>query len=103
MAQSPGSTTYTPSPNPQPNVASMGSPMNVNLIGQRASGPTSNPSPTLNTPVMAANASPRQSTNDDQLYRDKLRSLSKYIEPLKRLLNKTENSDKYDFCNSKIN
>ena len=94
MASSPGNQ-YQPSSN-----TNVISPMNVNMINQQRTGPPSNssPNPTLNTPVMAANAnaSPqmRQPSNDDQLYRDKLRQLSKYIEPLKKIIIKND-SDKY--------
>lgn len=99
MAPSPSS--YAPSPSTM-----MSSPMSVNMINQqqqsqRTGGPpsvpsNSSPNPTLNTPLMNASSSPqmRHPTNDEQMYRDKLRQLSKYIEPLKKLIIKNENSDK---------
>lgn len=104
MAASPGGNYVVPSPS---NV--MSSPMNVNIINQRppSSVPlnlNSSPNPTLNTPVMSANSSPqmRQQTNDEQFYKDKLRQLAKYIEPLKNLVIKNESSDKYVHYGSKI-
>lgn len=90
MAPSPGS--YAPSPS---NL--MASPMNVNMMGQR--GPPSvqsvcSPNPTLNTPVMSASASPIvRPQPDEQLYREKLRQLSKYIEPLRKQVAWLENSE----------
>lgn len=46
---------------------------------------------------MQTNSSPqmRQPTNDDQMYMDKLRQLSRFIEPLKKMLARHENSEKY--------
>lgn len=101
MAPSPSS--YAPSPSTM-----MSSPMSVSMIQQqqqqapqRTGGPPSvpsnpSPNPTLNTPQMNASSSPqmRHPTNDEQMYREKLRQLSKYIEPLKKLIIKNENSDK---------
>jgi mediator of RNA polymerase II transcription subunit 15 len=89
MAPSPGS--YAPSPSS----ALMASPMNVNMMGQR--GPPSiqsvcSPNPTLNTPVMSASASPnvRAGQPDDQMYKEKLKQLSKYIDPLRKMIAKIE-------------
>lgn len=89
MAPSPGSYAQSPSS------TLMASPMNVNMMGQR--GPPSiqsvcSPNPTLNTPVMSASASPNVRTNppDDQMYKEKLKQLSKYIEPLRKMIAKIE-------------
>lgn len=47
------------------------------------------PSSSLNTPVaVGATPSPQQ---EDQAYRDKVRQLSKYIEPLKRMISRMGN------------
>lgn len=50
------------------------------------------PSSSLNTPGGAgAVASPSCNQQEDQAYRDKVRQLSKYIEPLRRMINKMGN------------
>ncbi|XP_047987105.1 mediator of RNA polymerase II transcription subunit 15 [Leguminivora glycinivorella] len=53
---------------------------------QRVSmGMVASPSSSLNTPVGASVASP---SNEDAAYRDKVRQLSKYIEPLRRMVHR---------------
>ncbi|XP_055642457.1 mediator of RNA polymerase II transcription subunit 15 [Toxorhynchites rutilus septentrionalis] len=70
-----------PSPSPQ-----MGSVPPRN-IGQ-------SPGSTLNTPGQPGGAVPSPlNPQDEQLYREKYRSLTKYIEPLKRMIAKMENDD----------
>lgn len=62
-----------PSPSPQ-----------VGMIGQRSVGMAPSPSGSLNTPGQAQPApSPLQ---DEQAYREKVRQLSKYIEPLRKMI-----------------
>ncbi|KFB46354.1 mediator complex, subunit, putative [Anopheles sinensis] len=72
-----------PSPNP---VGGMGS------VPQRSIGQS--PGASLNTPGQPGGAvqSPLN-PQDEQLYREKYRSLTKYIEPLKRMIAKMENDD----------
>lgn len=50
------------------------------------------PSSSLNTPAGALGASPLQDDQMSQAYKDKVRKLSKYIEPLRRMILKTEGS-----------
>lgn len=70
-----------PSPSPQ-----MGSVPPRN-IGQ-------SPGSTLNTPGQPGGAAPSPlNPQEEQLYREKYRSLTKYIEPLKRMIAKMENDD----------
>ncbi|XP_053694402.1 mediator of RNA polymerase II transcription subunit 15 isoform X2 [Sabethes cyaneus] len=70
-----------PSPSPQ-----MGSVPPRN-IGQ-------SPGSTLNTPGQPGGAAPSPlNPQDEQLYREKYRSLTKYIEPLKRMIARMENDD----------
>lgn len=70
-----------PSPSPQ-----MGSVPPRN-IGQ-------SPGSTLNTPGQPGGAAPSPlNPQEEQLYREKYRSLTKYIEPLKRMIARMENDD----------
>ncbi|KAL2724370.1 mediator of RNA polymerase II transcription subunit 15 [Vespula squamosa] len=74
-----------PSPSPQhPIIAG----------SQRSVGMAPSPSSSLNTPVaVGATPSPQQ---EDQAYRDKVRQLSKYIEPLKRMISRMGNDGNVD-------
>ena len=70
-----------PSPSPQ-----MGSVPPRN-IGQ-------SPGSSLNTPGQPTNAAPSPlNPQEEQLYREKYRSLTKYIEPLKKMIARMENDD----------
>ncbi|XP_026667031.1 mediator of RNA polymerase II transcription subunit 15-like isoform X2 [Ceratina calcarata] len=74
-----------PSPNPQH--ATMAGP-------QRSVGMVPSPSSSLNTPGgVGATPSPQQ---EDQAYRDKVRQLSKYIEPLRRMIAKMSSDGNVD-------
>uniref|UniRef100_A0A182NUI6 Mediator of RNA polymerase II transcription subunit 15 n=1 Tax=Anopheles dirus TaxID=7168 RepID=A0A182NUI6_9DIPT len=71
-----------PSPNPH-----MGGVAQRSNIGQSPGG-------SLNTPGQPGGAVPSPlNPQDEQLYREKYRSLTKYIEPLKRMIAKMENDD----------
>uniref|UniRef100_A0A182IZN3 Mediator of RNA polymerase II transcription subunit 15 n=1 Tax=Anopheles atroparvus TaxID=41427 RepID=A0A182IZN3_ANOAO len=71
-----------PSPNPL-----MGSVPQRSTIGQ-------SPGASLNTPGQPGGAVPSPlNPQEEQLYREKYRSLTKYIEPLKRMIAKMENDD----------
>ncbi|XP_043253698.1 mediator of RNA polymerase II transcription subunit 15-like isoform X2 [Colletes latitarsis] len=74
-------------PSPSPQHAIMGGP-------QRSVGMAPSPSSSLNTPGgVGATPSPQQ---EDQAYRDKVRQLSKYIEPLRRMIAKMGNEGNVD-------
>ncbi|XP_012531932.1 mediator of RNA polymerase II transcription subunit 15 [Monomorium pharaonis] len=77
-------------PSPSPQHAIMTGPTRpVNSVGMAPS-----PSSSLNTPGgVGATPSPQQ---EDQVYRDKIRQLSKYIEPLRRMIAKTSNEGNVD-------
>uniref|UniRef100_A0A182SY54 ARC105/Med15 mediator subunit central domain-containing protein n=1 Tax=Anopheles maculatus TaxID=74869 RepID=A0A182SY54_9DIPT len=71
-----------PSPNPH-----MGGVAQRSNIGQSPGG-------SLNTPGQPGGAVPSPlNPQDEQLYREKYRALTKYIEPLKRMIAKMENDD----------
>lgn len=59
------------------------------LAGQRSVGMAPSPSSSLNTPGQP-NQSP-MAMQDEQAYRDKIRQLSKFIEPLRRMIQKMAN------------
>ncbi|XP_046466928.1 mediator of RNA polymerase II transcription subunit 15 [Neodiprion pinetum] len=74
-------------PSPSPQHAMMAGP-------QRSVGMAPSPSSSLNTPAgMGATPSPLQ---EDQAYRDKVRQLSKYIEPLRRMIARMGNEGNVD-------
>ncbi|KAH0563940.1 mediator of RNA polymerase II transcription subunit 15-like [Cotesia glomerata] len=61
------------------------SPQHPMMAGQRSIGMAPSPSSSLNTPAgMGATPSPQE----DQAYREKIRQLSKYIDPLRRMITK---------------
>ncbi|XP_075211650.1 mediator complex subunit 15 isoform X2 [Lycorma delicatula] len=74
-----------PSPNAQM-TASMGGSM-------RSVGMAPSPSSSLNTPGQAVPTPSPCSIQEDQAYREKARQLSKYIEPLRRMIAKMGNDD----------
>ncbi|XP_070159334.1 mediator of RNA polymerase II transcription subunit 15-like [Polyergus mexicanus] len=77
-----------PSPSPQHAIMT-GPSRSVNSIGMAPS-----PSSSLNTPGgVGATPSPQQ---EDQAYRDKVRQLSKYIEPLRRMIAKMSSEGNVD-------
>ncbi|XP_029049565.1 mediator of RNA polymerase II transcription subunit 15-like [Osmia bicornis bicornis] len=71
------------------------SPQHVIMAGsQRSVGMAPSPSSSLNTPGgVGATPSPQQ---EDQAYRDKVRQLSKYVEPLRRMIAKMGNEGNVD-------
>ncbi|KAK7865739.1 hypothetical protein R5R35_005525 [Gryllus longicercus] len=81
MAASPA---LVPSPNPQL------TPMSV---PQRSVGMAPSPSSSLNTPGQTVPTPSPCSLQEDQAYRDKVRQLSKYIEPLRRMIARMGNDD----------
>lgn len=64
-------------PSPSSHISMMGGP-------QRSAGMVPSPSNSLNTPG-APNQSP-MGMQEDQVYREKVRQLSKYIEPLRKMI-----------------
>ncbi|XP_029164900.1 mediator of RNA polymerase II transcription subunit 15-like isoform X2 [Nylanderia fulva] len=77
-----------PSPSPQHAIMT-GPSRSVNSVGMAPS-----PSSSLNTPGgVGATPSPQQ---EDQAYRDKVRQLSKYIEPLRRMISKMSSEGNVD-------
>jgi hypothetical protein len=54
-------------------------------------GMAPSPSSSLNTPGPAVPTPSPCSLQDDQAYREKVRQLSKYIEPLRRMINRIGN------------
>ncbi|KAL0130781.1 hypothetical protein PUN28_002416 [Cardiocondyla obscurior] len=77
-----------PSPSPQHAIMT-GPSRSVNSVGMAPS-----PSSSLNTPGgVGATPSPQQ---EDQAYRDKVRQLSKYIEPLRRMIAKMSSEGNVD-------
>jgi len=86
MSSSPNS--YVPSPQ-----GLMPSPLSVGMINPR--GPSSVPSPnTLNTPIMISAASPASRIlNDEQAYIEKLKHLSRFIEPLRAMIARFDRDD----------
>nr|CAD7440652.1 unnamed protein product [Timema bartmani] len=73
-----------PSPNPQH------APMSVS---QRSVGMAPSPSSSLNTPGPAVPTPSPCNMQEDQAYRDKVRQLSKYIEPLRRMIARMGNDE----------
>ncbi|KAK0179543.1 hypothetical protein PV327_005286 [Microctonus hyperodae] len=69
------------------------SPQHPMMAGQRSIGMAPSPSSSLNTPG-GVGATP--SPHDDQAYRDKIRQLSKYIEPLRKMITKMGNEGNLD-------
>ncbi|CAL7946877.1 unnamed protein product [Xylocopa violacea] len=71
------------------------SPQHAIMAGQQRSvGMAPSPSSSLNTPGgVGATPSPQQ---EDQAYRDKVRQLSKYVEPLRRMIAKMGNEGNVD-------
>ncbi|XP_012142165.1 mediator complex subunit 15 isoform X1 [Megachile rotundata] len=71
------------------------SPQHAIMAGsQRSVGMAPSPSSSLNTPGgVGATPSPQQ---EDQAYRDKVRQLSKYVEPLRRMIAKMGNEGNVD-------
>lgn len=74
-----------PSPNPMPNM--MGGPPRSNMNVMQPS-----PSSSINTPGQIAVPSPLN-LQEEQMYREKFRQLSKYIDPLKRMIARMGNDD----------
>ncbi|XP_011874018.1 PREDICTED: mediator of RNA polymerase II transcription subunit 15 [Vollenhovia emeryi] len=77
-----------PSPSPQHAIMT-GPSRSVNSVGMAPS-----PSSSLNTPGgVGATSSPQQ---EDQVYREKVRHLSKYVEPLRRMITRMGNDGNID-------
>ncbi|KAJ9595965.1 hypothetical protein L9F63_012858, partial [Diploptera punctata] len=60
---------------------------------QRSAGMAPSPSSSLNTPGPAVPTPSPCSLQEDQAYKEKVRQLSKYIEPLHRMINRLGNDD----------
>ncbi|XP_057327713.1 mediator of RNA polymerase II transcription subunit 15-like [Microplitis mediator] len=70
---------------PSPALVPSPSPQHPMMAGQRSIGMAPSPSSSLNTPAsMGATSSPQE----NQAYREKVRQLSKYIDPLRRVITK---------------
>ncbi|KAI5743457.1 hypothetical protein M8J77_018420 [Diaphorina citri] len=75
-------------------VPSPSAPLSQSMPGQmRSVGMAPSPSGSLNTPGQAQPTSSPCPTQEDQVYRDKIRQLSKYIEPLRRMIARAANDD----------
>jgi len=99
MAPSPASAAYTVASSPA-NMLPSPSPGGVGVTPSPAGRMTGAPSPgnmMLNTPGNPGSASPAQpprvGTTEEQAYLDKWKQLQKYIEPLKRMINKIEKDE----------
>lgn len=66
-------------PSPSPQVSMMGGP-------QRSVGMAPSPSSSLNTPGQAVPTPSPMGMQEEQAYREKVRQLSKYIEPLRKMI-----------------
>lgn len=87
-SMSPSPNSYVPSPQ-----GLMPSPMSVGMLNPRATGSVPSPSP-LNTPVMVPTASPAtRMISDEQVYMEKLKQLSRFIEPLRAMIAKFDRDD----------
>lgn len=62
-------------------------------------GMVASPSSSLNTPVGASVASPG---GEEAAYREKVRQLSKYIEPLRRMVMRMVNEGESEFYNNRL-
>lgn len=67
--------------------------------GQRSVGMAASPSSSLNTPGNpgAPTPSPMGMQHEEQAYRDKVRQLSKYIEPLRKMIARMGNDGERKF------
>ncbi|KAK7602242.1 hypothetical protein V9T40_009683 [Parthenolecanium corni] len=67
----------------------------VSVMRQAGSAPVPSPtgSVTLNTPGNPLQMTPSPLSADEQAYRDKIKQLSKYIEPLRRMISRFGNGD----------
>ena len=76
-----------------PSPALIPSPGMMSNQSQKSMGMSPSPSGPLNTPgqQLMSNTSP-SNAHEDQLYRDKVRQLSKYIEPLQKMIARIENN-----------
>lgn len=91
--QSPASLSAQPVQSP----AMAPSPGAICMLGQRSVGMVPSPSNSLNTPG-APNQSP-MGMQEDQAYREKVRQLSKYIEPLRKMIARMGNDGEREFLN----
>ncbi|XP_065202466.1 mediator of RNA polymerase II transcription subunit 15-like [Planococcus citri] len=82
---------------PSPNTAQMPTPSGMVNTMMRQSGPGMAPSPNsninLNTPGNLSQPTPSPCSNDEQAYRDKVKQLSRYIEPLRKMISRLGNGD----------
>lgn len=53
--------------------------------------PSPNSNITLNTPGNQSQPTPSPCSNDEQAYRDKVKQLSRYIEPLRKMISRLGN------------
>lgn len=72
---------------------------NINILnGFRSVGMAPSPSSSLNTPLgVGAAPSPSGATSDDHAYREKVRQLSKYIDPLRRMIDRMVNDGESEY------
>ncbi|GLV41804.1 Mediator complex subunit 15 [Carabus blaptoides fortunei] len=73
-------------PSPSPQMGMMGGP-------QRSVGMAPSPSGSLNTPGQAVPTPSPMGMQEEQAYREKVRQLSKYIEPLRKMIARMGNDD----------
>lgn len=96
MNQNLNNMVQTPSPyGPSPSAGLMPSPMSADAIRHRAPMSMQQPSPvSLNTPqMMAASPSQQRQQYDDHQYHEKLKQLSKYIDPLRKMIARMDRDD----------
>uniref|UniRef100_T1J6D6 Mediator of RNA polymerase II transcription subunit 15 n=1 Tax=Strigamia maritima TaxID=126957 RepID=T1J6D6_STRMM len=85
---------YAPSPSPQivPSPLGGGGSQSANRTpGPMSSAPS--PNSNLSTPMGAAASPAGRSINDDQVYLDKVKQLSKYIDPLRRMITRYDKDE----------
>ncbi|PNF30136.1 hypothetical protein B7P43_G01265 [Cryptotermes secundus] len=90
LGAAPASNQMAASPALAPSPSSQLTPMST---AQRSGGMAPSPSSSLNTPGPAVPTPSPCSLQEDQAYREKVRQLSKYIEPLRRMINRMGNDD----------
>ncbi|XP_069697565.1 mediator of RNA polymerase II transcription subunit 15 isoform X2 [Periplaneta americana] len=90
LGAAPPSNQMAASPALVPSPSSQLTPMST---AQRSGGMAPSPSSSLNTPGPAVPTPSPCSLQEDQAYREKVRQLSKYIEPLRRMINRMGNDD----------
>ncbi|XP_044743309.1 mediator of RNA polymerase II transcription subunit 15 isoform X2 [Chrysoperla carnea] len=90
LGSAPSSNQMVPSPALVPSPSSQ---MTMMSGPQRSVGMAPSPGSSLNTPGQAAPTPSPLGMQEDQAYRDKVRQLSKYIEPLRKMIARMGNDD----------